>query len=68
MKLRDYLDEIEYHRMMCRFYSCEAQKTGQPVSEDFFLAQERLVKTLKNARSWCKRHNVEFPADYAKYI
>lgn len=54
-----YLESIEEIRSQMWQLSQEALQRNSAVDMEFYALQDRLLKTIRNYRAWCKRHNLE---------
>lgn len=54
-----YLESIEQIRSQMSELFQEALHQSKAVSMEFYELQDQLLKTIRNYRAWCKRHNVE---------
>lgn len=58
MTLDKYLEKIAELRDKLRQKSDAAWRMGTCVGSDFYAAQDELMRTIRNCRSWCKRHGL----------
>lgn len=60
MTLEKYLDKIYDLRRTISIMLEWAYHNETCVPSECYEAEKELGKTIRNARAWCKRHNVEF--------
>lgn len=63
MDLDKYMEHIWALRRAMTAESDIAVIERHAVSPRFYELQADLLKTIRNCRAWCKRHNVECPID-----
>lgn len=59
MSMEKYVNTLyEIHEKMSGIVSV-AQKENAPVSKDFYTLQDNLIRTARNARAFCRRHDID---------
>ena len=64
MKLESYLAQIESIRSDLWAMGNEALHNHTSVPDVWYEKQTELLKTIKNARAYCRRHNMEYPRGF----
>lgn len=60
-KIEDYIEMADNIRHDMWAMSDEAWNNGTPVPDAFYDLQNDLLKCIKNARAFCRRHGLECP-------